>query len=550
MFPTSPTIESYLRHGGMASADETADNMVSRVVTALGSVDRHFTGSTPQDSDDFEERLGQELDAGRIVLSPTIMANAGRGAPRPLATCAAPPVNLRSELRTIQAVVDRYHQAGMGTGFNLDGLEDPLAMLQYLNYVAAVGPGLGGARGAMLTGRTSADPNAGTLLAGSSRPLVGNIALLSLSHPRAEDFVASKVAADTEGEVWQFNIALRVSDTEMKAALRSDDRERALLLAAARAAHDCAEPALIFADRMEETNPTPLLGPYTSTGPSAEVGLLTGETCVFGQVNLGRFHRTTPRPAAEVWRGRGLSVPPLTTGAGAGGTLPVDFDGLAEAIYALVRALDDAVEIGLALHPTVLSSELTRANRKIGVGVCGLADLLGAAGVAYDSLQGQVIAQEALAYLHYVAKLASVELAVRRGPCPAVRRGRSRYADPDYLRRFTTVDVRSVTPGDWAALADRVAESGLLRNTTCTAIPPTPHSGPLIGAYAGIDPPDSARANPTSHLTMAAAAQSCVDEAVSTTIHLPSGTNAEDVYDTYVAAWELRCKSVAVAVDS
>ena len=534
MFPSTPTIESYLHHGGMASADETADAMVSRVVTALGSVDRHFTAGAPHESDSFMERLGRELDTGRIVLSPTIMANAGRGPPRPLATCAAPPVNLRSELRTIQAVADRYHQAGMGTGFNLDGLEDPLAMLQYLNYVAAVGPSLGEAGGPTITGRASEPrprPGAspGTRLTGSEGPLVGNIALLSLSHPRAEDFVASKLAADTEGEVWRFNVALRVSDTEMKAALRRDDRERAVLFAAARAAHLLDEPTLVFTDRMEETNPTPLLGPYTSTGPNSEIGLLTGETCVFGQVNLGRFLRV---PAIEGDRGNGV---------------PLDFDGLADAVYTLARALDDAVEIGLSLHPTVLSSELTRANRKIGLGVCGLGDLLSVAGVAYDSLRGHVIALETLAFVHYVAKLASVELAVRRGPCPAVARGRSRYADPDYLRRFTTLDVRSVTTGDWAVLADRVAEANLLRNTTSTALAPTPHAGPLVGASNGIDPVGGI--SPTAHLTMAAAAQSCVDEAVATTIHLPAGTSTEDVYTTYVTAWELRCKSIAVTVD-
>lgn len=529
MFPTTATIESYLRHGGMTSADESAADMVTRVVNALGAVDRHFVGSTPQDSDEFVEQLGRELDTGRLLLAPAIMANAGRGPPRPLATCAAPPVNLRSDLRTIQAVVDRYHQAGMGTGFNLDGLEDPLAMLQYLNYVAAVGPapapeppGPGGASAAVTT--AGGTPGAaGTLPAELGPPPAGNIALLSLSHPRAEDFVASKVAADTEGEVWKFNIALRVSDDEMKAALRRAGRERALLVAAAHAAHDCAEPALVFSDRLEEANPTPLLGPYTTTGPSGEMGLLAGETCVFGQVNLGRFHKEMPHD------------------------VPVDFDGLAEAVYSLVRALDGAVEVGLALHPTAVSTELTRANRKIGVGVCGLADLFDRADLAYDSLQARVVAQEILAYINYVAKLASVELAVRRGPCPAVGRRRSRYADPDFLRRFATLDVRSVTTGDWAALADRVAESGLLRHAAVTALPPTPYSRPLAEATSGIAP--RGPTDPAGHLTMAAAAQGSVDEAVATTIHLPVGTAPQDVYETYIAAWELRCKTIAVAVD-
>jgi ribonucleoside-diphosphate reductase alpha chain len=529
-FPSSPVVETYLRHGGMTALDEAAPDMVTRVVAALATVDRHFSPS-PRESEDFAQRLGQDIDAGRIVLSPTIMANAGRGPPRPLATCAAPPVNLRSDLRTIQSVVDRYHQAGMGTGFNLDGLEDPVAMLQFLNYVAAVGTGTTGTSTGAASGTSGStappDMELGLPIADAKQPM-GNIALLSLSHPRADDFVASKVGASSEGEAWRFNIALRVHDADIHAALRRPGRERSLLFAAARAAHTCSEPGLVFIDRLEESNPTPFLGPYMSTSPYAEVGLLAGETCVFGQVNLARFHREAPR------------------------SIPVDFDALAETVYTLVRALDDAVEVGLTLHPTALSSELTRANRKIALGVCGLADLLNLAGVPYDSLQGHVIAQEVLAYVGYVAKLASVELAVRRDPCPAVARGRSRYADPDFLRRFTVIDVRSVTNGDWAALADRVAESGLLRNVATTAIPPTPQSAALVGASNGIDPvrvATNGRANPTGHLTMAAAVQACVDEAVSTTIHLPAGTGPDDVYDTYIAAWELRCKSVAVAVD-
>jgi ribonucleoside-diphosphate reductase alpha chain len=491
-------------HGSHPATAEGGEASVSaeRVVAALGAADRRLGGGR-RGASELAERLHRELDAGRIVLSPTIMADAGRAPSRPLASCAAPPVNLRSQLRTIQAVVDSYHAAGMGTGFNLDGLEDPLAMLQYLNYVAAAGPG---------------------------PPWLRSIALLSLSHPRAEQLAASTLAADTEGEVWRVHIALRVSDAEIRAALRRDGPERAALLAAAGAARSCGEPALVFGDRLEETNPTPLLGPYTATAPDAEVGLLTGETCVFGQVDLSRFRRRA-KPGRSPADDR----------------LPLDLDGLADAVWTLVRALDAAVEIGLPWQPTVLSRELTRANRKIGVGVCGLGALLEAAGVAYDSLRGHVIAQEALAYVNYVAKVASADLAVQRGPCPAVAWGRSRYADPGYLRRFGRVDVRSVTSRDWDVLADRVAETHLLRNTTTTAIAP---AGPVAaagpaGVPSGIDP--AGEVPPTAHLTMAAAAQACVDESVAATIRLPAGAAPEDVYGIYVAAWELRCKSVTVA---
>jgi ribonucleoside-diphosphate reductase alpha chain len=63
--------------------------------------------------------------------------------------------------------------------------------------------------------------------------------------------------------------------------------------------------------------------------------------------------------------------------------------------------------------------------------VCGLADPLLAVGLPYrDSPDSRKLAQEVLAFVNYTSRLASVELANRRGPCPTVRTRRSRYADP------------------------------------------------------------------------------------------------------------------------
>jgi len=123
---------------------------------------------------------------------------------------------------------------------------------------------------------------------------------------------------------------------------------------------------------------------------AAEVGLVVGETCQFGYVNLGRFH----------------------TGSG---VIPVDWDALTDTVRILVRALDDAIEASLAHYPSTVSAQVMSTKRK----------------------------------------LAPVELATRRGPCPAVRTGRSRYADPAFLTRFADLQVRSVTIGNWEALAGR-----------------------------------------------------------------------------------------------
>ncbi|MFD9961929.1 hypothetical protein [Amycolatopsis sp. NPDC058986] len=548
--PSSPATDAYLRAGRIISENETAQDMVTRIVTALETVDARFD---PDGAARFGERLGWALDTERVVFSTPIMTNAGRFSDRPLAACAVPPVDLRGDLGRVKTIVDGYHRAGMGTGFRLDGLEDPVGVLRYLNDVAVTGANSGA----------------------EDRP-VGNMAILSLEHPRAAEFIGCKLGADARGEAWKFNISLAVTDAAMRAALGSPGRERDLLIAAAVAAHACADPGLVFTDRLDEGNPTPEVGAYVSTAPCAEVGLTAGETCQFGYLNLGRFH----------------------TGTGA---MPIDVDALTDTTRTLVRALDDAVEASLAYYPSPMSVRVMSAKRKIGVGVCGLADLLLAAGLPYDSVEARRMTQEVLALVNYVSKLASVELAQSRGGCPAVLGGRSRYSDPAFLRRFAELEVDSVTRGDWAALADRIAATGQLRNSSTSAIPPTGRSAPVVHASTGIEPlfrlsddqlghqragvvatltqvgrtdvlgfvdtngclpadpslPERLRAvlatatqiSPAGHLAMAAAVQGCVDEAVSKTVNLPNSAQSADVYDTYATAFELGCKGITVYVD-
>ena len=550
-FPSNLHLETYLRDGRMTGSGETARDMINRIVAALAAADRHFD---PGGADAFAQLLGEALDDHRIVFSTPVMTNAGRHRSRPLAACAVPPGDLRGDLALVKAVVDDYHRAGMGTGFSLDGLEDPVGVLRYLNRVA-------------VDGAASGD---------EERP-VGNMAVLPLSHPRAIEFIRCKVGADALREAWKFNISLQVTDAQMRAAMLAPGAERDLLTAAAEAAWECADPGLIFADKMDQANPTPHVGSYVSTAPCAEVGLTAGETCQFGYLNLGRFHADQ-------------------------GSIPVDLDALAKAVTILVRALDDAVEASLPLYPHPLSARVMTVKRKIGVGVCGLADLLLQARLPYYSKEGRDLARDVIAFVNYTSKLASADLAASRGPCPAVGSGLSRYADPAFLARFAGLGVRTVTDAEWTTLATRIAASGMLRNSSTVALPPTGRSAPVIGASTGIEPlfrltdaqrpdflhpavkdilartghdglvdevtrrgrlPDGAPVGdsvrdllavatqipPRGHLAMVSAIQACVDEAVAKTVNLPATAAPADVYDVFQAAWEAGCKGITVYRD-
>lgn len=110
-FPTTPYLEGYLRDGHITGPGETARDMVNRIVAALATADRNFD---PDGTDGFAAQLGEALDDRRIVFSTPVMTNAGRHVSRPLAACAVPPADLRGDLAAVKAIVDDYHQAGMG----------------------------------------------------------------------------------------------------------------------------------------------------------------------------------------------------------------------------------------------------------------------------------------------------------------------------------------------------------------------------------------------------------------------------------------------------
>ena len=103
--------------------------------------------------------------------------------------------------------------------------------------------------------------------------------------------------------------------------------------------------------RLNKDNPTPNVGEYKCTAPCAEVGLAPGETCVFGYINFAKL--VTP-----------------------GNTSKIDFDKLKSIITLLMRALDNILEISIQKYSIDESKSIMAAKRKIGIGVCGFADML------------------------------------------------------------------------------------------------------------------------------------------------------------------------------
>jgi ribonucleoside-diphosphate reductase alpha chain len=543
-FEASKHALSVLYDGKISPEDETPAQMVERVVTTLVGVESKF--NTPiEEQRQLAQQLGLLMDNKAIVFSTPIMTNAGLESHLPMSACTVPNVNLRGELSKVKEIVDQNHQEGMGTGFDLSDLDNPLEVLRYLNQVAIDGAKSG----------TEARP-------------VGNMATLRIDHPRVIDFI--RVKADNPG-AWKFNLSVDTPEEFWSTVKQDGDwvlsdgqrfKARDILHLIAKTVHSSAEPGIISMDRLNADNPVPALGLYKSAAPCAEVGLTPGETCQFGYINLSKF-------------------------IGLDGK--IDFEALSITATAVVRALDNALEVSIGRYSAPDSAAIMMAKRKIGVGVCGLADMLVEMGIPYDSEEGRQIAKDVVAHINFISKKASHELAKKRGSFTAMAEVGSRYLDEEsYLsKKYGGLTTQTVSSSSWTKLAETIKETKQLRNSSTIALPPTGRSALVIDASTGVEPYFSLKSNPIAlevlarylenygyvpkplieqveksgtcqhldipdsikrifktaseisamdHLLMVDALIQVVDESISKTINLSSSVTTEEIYDLAVFA--------------
>jgi ribonucleoside-diphosphate reductase alpha chain len=534
--------------------------MVERVVNDIAGAERLFSVSA-EDLNIFADKLGNLIDGQMIVFSTPIMTNAWRTENKPLSACTVPSVDLRGDLKLVKKTVDSYHQEAMGTGFNLSDVDDPVAVLLFLNNVAVSGA------------------ESGT----EDRP-VGNMAICRIDHPMIIDFIQSK--RHRRDINWKFNISVDVPErfwqaietnsvwtlTNGKTILAND-----LFQVLVESAHECADPGLICLDRFNSDNPTPGVGLYTSTAPCAEVGLIPGETCQFGYINVAKFIN---------------------------GAKVIDYEKLAETAHVLTHALDNVVELNIGRYSVRESAQVMLAKRKIGVGVCGISDMLIEMGIPYDSDEGRNICRDIIAFINYQTKIESVNLAKKRGSFEAMKMmsGCLYNENPGFIEhKYGQLETRTVSKDQWRRLGASIRETRLLRNSSTIALPPTGRSAMVIDASASIEPPfmltssdgsihkgtmkqlikgnydstinlrliqesgscqltdlpDHMKAylktateiDQMGHLNMISAIQPCVDEFVSKTINLPSSATSKDIGDIYIKAHESGLKGITIYRD-
>jgi ribonucleoside-diphosphate reductase alpha chain len=307
------------------------------------------------------------------------------------------------------------------------------------------------------------------------------------------------------------------------------------------------DPGVIFIDEINRHNATPEVGRMEATNPCGEQPLLPYESCNLGSINLSRIVE--------------------------GGK--IDWEKLGDNVRNAVHFLDNIVDANK--YPLKEIEAITKANRKIGLGIMGFADMLIKLGIRYDSEEALQLAEKLMKFIQEESHKKSVEIGEERGSFPNFQKSiwKDKYSA---MRNATVTTIAptgsiSIIAGCSSGIEPMFAISFIRNVLSGTRLFETNplfeimakergvYSAQLLeeiaatGSVQKIDgvPEEVKRLfvtaldiKPEWHVRMQAAFQKYTDNAVSKTVNMPTEATIEDVRNVYNLAWKLKCKGVTV----
>ncbi|MGY0058622.1 ribonucleoside-diphosphate reductase subunit alpha [Streptomyces sp. LZ34] len=160
----------------------------------------------------------------------------------------------------------------------------------------------------------------------------------------------------------------------------------------------------------------------------------------------------------------------------------MDWERLDATVRTAVTFLDRVVDINF--YPTQEAGASNSRWRPVGLGLMGLQDVFFRLRLPFDSPEAQKLSTQISERIMLAAYEASCALAERHGPHPAWSATRTARGvlHPDHY-----TDAVATWPERWAALRERMAESGM-RNSLLLAIAPTATIASIAGVYECIEP--------------------------------------------------------------
>ena len=545
----------YLARNEKGEITEKSRDLFERVAKVAASADFNYGSDVKAVNAvaaGFYEMMAQ---AYFIPNSPTLM-NAGRPLGQLSACFVLPVEDSMDKIFDSLKHMALIHKSGGGTGFSFSRLRPQSDLVRSTAGISS-GP---------VSFMNIFNAATETVKQGGTRR-GANMAILRVDHPDIMDFIRAK----EDGSVLtNFNISVALTDGFMAALENDDDFElenpRTGETAGSLKARDLfdlivekawlnGEPGIIFIDEINRHNPLKKVGLIESTNPCGEQPLLNYESCNLGSINVG----TVVLRDSKGYR--------------------IDYDLLKQLTWKAVHFLDNIIDVNK--YPLDEIAEYTLANRKIGLGIMGFADLLIQLGIPYNSDKAVETADELMSFIQRESKDASRDLADKRGAFPNYERSEYDGRGERPLRNATTTTIAptgtiSIIAGSSSGIEPVFAlayvrnvmdnsrlleindhfesvarEQGFYSEEIMRTVAET-------GSVAGVEEvPDEVRKifvsahdiSPRWHVKIQAAFQKHVDNAVSKTVNFPHEATVQDIEEVYTLAYKLGCKGVTVYRD-
>jgi len=545
--PNAATVLSrYLLKDEDGNPTETPSQLFRRVSGAVAGIEKKYDKSVDvKEYDDLFYYMMANLEF--LPNSPTLF-NAGTEIGQ-CSACFVLPIedNMDSIFTSLKhmAVVQK---SGGGTGFSFSRLR-PVG-----STVGTTGGAASGPISFMKVYDTATE-----IIKQGGRRRGANMAILRCDHPDIMEFISCK---SDKTSFRNFNISIALTKPFLDAL--KDDKEieliaphnnetiqsinaRVIFDAIVHNAWNTGDPGIIFIDRINDEHP--LKGELVeSTNPCGEQPLLPYESCVLGSINLSRMVKGNE----------------------------INWSRLEEVVRLAVRFLDNIIDLNV--YPVKEIEQVTKTNRKIGLGIMGFAEFLIKLGIPYDSVMGLEKAEEVMSFIRQKAERASNELAKIRGNFEnfALLKKRNKWKrnaslitiaptgsisliaqtssgiEPLFAIAHSRMLAEGIHLSEVSPLFEKVAvERGFWNDKI-------EHEVAKTGSVQHIDGvPDDVKQvfkaaqeiDPEWHLRMQAAFQKHTDNAVSKTVNLPNNATTEDVERIFLLADQLQLKGTTVFRD-
>jgi ribonucleoside-diphosphate reductase alpha chain len=311
-------------------------------------------------------------------------------------------------------------------------------------------------------------------------------------------------------------------------------------------AHASAEPGIIFWDTMKDYHNVEYANPLSSTNPCGEQPLAAYTACNLGNINLSKFVDDQGK---------------------------FDYNELAEVTRVATRFMDNIIDYNMENHALEKIRNAVASDRRIGLGITGLADALVMMKIKYDTQEALDETEKMMRTIRDESYRTSVELSREKGPFPLFSwEGYSRSKFVQGLPAEIQESIKAHGIRNSTVITMPPVGTGSIVAQTSSGIEPIfctsyrrkvkNHDGetyseykvyhPLIKQMFGSDedlPPHVITAHqidPYFRVKMQGVIQKYVDSSISSTVNLAENVSVETVADIYMTAYKSGLKGITV----